>query len=140
MLIVHFTVPLIIRISQPILGLFQVPLINYFWANLRKFKVFNKSYEYKVQSNFHTKKKMKKILTLSLPGFSLFLDSSLEDRVLRKEAWVGKLLGTHLCIQAHKKVKFSWRDNSSLAVKGLNLNVSYSLQGWTHLSKNCSDL
>ena len=45
------------------------------------------------------------------------LDSSLEDRVLHKEAWVAKLLGTHLSIQVHKKVKFSWRDNSPLALK-----------------------
>ena len=57
-----------------------------------------------------------------MPGFSLFLDifiSLLEDRVLHKEAWVAKLVGTHLSIQVHKKVKFSRRDNSSLAVKGL---------------------
>ena len=33
--------------------------------------------------------------------------------------WVTKLLGTHLSIQVHEKVKLSWRDNSSLAVKGL---------------------
>ena len=33
---------------------------------------------------------------------------------------VAKLLGTHVSIQVHKKVKFSTRDNSSLAVKGLN--------------------
>ena len=58
-------------------------------------------------------------LTLKVPGFSLFLDSLLEDRVLHKEAWVAKLLGTHLSIQVHKKVKFSWRDNSPLALKGL---------------------
>ena len=49
---------------------------------------------------------------------------SLEDRVLHKEAWVAKLL-THLSIQVHKKVKFSWRDNSSLAVKGLNIFKYY---------------
>ena len=35
----------------------------------------------------------------------------LEDRVLHKEACVGKLLGTHLTIQVHKKVKFSRRDS-----------------------------
>ena len=52
-----------------------------------------------------------------MPGLSLFLDiiSLLEDRVLHKEAWVAKLIGTHL----HKKVKFSWRGNSPLALKGL---------------------
>ena len=52
--------------------------------------------------------------------FTVFGHSLLEDRALHKEAWVVKLLGTHLSIQVHKKVKFSWRDNSSLAVKGLN--------------------
>ena len=51
--------------------------------------------------------------------FTVFGHSLLEDRALHKEAWVAKLLGTHLSIQVHKKVKFSWRDNSSLAVKGL---------------------
>ena len=40
--------------------------------------------------------------------------------MLNKEAWVAKLLGTHLSIQVNKKVKFSRRDISSLAVKGLN--------------------
>ena len=39
--------------------------------------------------------------------------------MLHKEAWVAKLLGTHLSIQVHKKLKFSWRDNSTLALKGL---------------------
>ena len=39
--------------------------------------------------------------------------------MLHKEAWVTKILGTHLSIQVHKKVKFSWRDNSPLALKGL---------------------
>ena len=39
--------------------------------------------------------------------------------MLHKEALVAKLLGTNLSIQVHKKVKFSRRDNSSLAVKGL---------------------
>ena len=47
---------------------------------------------------------------------------SLEDRVLHKKAWVAKLLGTHLSIQVHKMVKFSWRDNSTLALKGLTVN------------------
>ena len=51
--------------------------------------------------------------------FTFFGHSLLEDRALHKEAWVAKLLGTHLSIQVQKKVKFSWRDNSSLAVKGL---------------------
>ena len=44
----------------------------------------------------------------------------LEDRVLHKEACVAKLLGTHLSVQVHEKVKFSGRDISSLAVKGLS--------------------
>ena len=39
--------------------------------------------------------------------FTVFGHSLLEDRVLHKEAWVAKLLGTHLSIQVHKKVKFS---------------------------------
>ena len=39
--------------------------------------------------------------------------------MLHKEAWVGKLLGTHLSIKVYKKVKFLRRDISSLAVKGL---------------------
>ena len=46
----------------------------------------------------------------------------LEDIVLHKEAWVAKLLGTHFSIHVHKK--FSRRDNSSLAVKGLNYQLS----------------
>ena len=59
-------------------------------------------------------------LTLYVPGFSLFLDICLlEKRVLHKEVWIAKLLGNHLSIQVHKKVKFSWQDNSSLPVKGL---------------------
>ena len=56
---------------------------------------------------------------LSARIFTTFGHSLLEDRVLHKEAWVAKLLGTHLSIQVHKKVLFSRRDNSSLAVKGL---------------------
>ena len=56
---------------------------------------------------------------LSARIFTVFGHSLLEDRVLHKEAWVTKLLGTHLSIQVHKKVKFSWRDNSTLALKGL---------------------
>ena len=63
--------------------------------------------------------------TLKLPGFSLFLDSLLEERVLHKEAWVAGLLGTHLRIQVHKKVKFSGRDISSLAVKGLMIILDF---------------
>ena len=39
--------------------------------------------------------------------FTVFGHSLLEDRALHKEAWVAKLLGTHLSIQVHKKVKFS---------------------------------
>ena len=35
----------------------------------------------------------------------------LESRMLHKEAWVAKLLGTHLSIQVHKKVKLLRRDN-----------------------------
>ena len=46
--------------------------------------------------------------------FGLFL---LEDRVLLKEPWVAKLLGTHLSIKVHKKVKSSRKDISSLTVK-----------------------
>ena len=39
-----------------------------------------------------------------------------------------KLLGTHLSIQVHKKVKFSCRDNSPLGLKGLKcVCVSLSL-------------
>ena len=50
-------------------------------------------------------------------GFSLFL-----DKVLHEEAWVAKLLGTtHLGIKVHKKVKFSCRNNSTLALKGLKI-------------------
>ena len=47
-------------------------------------------------------------LTLSARIFTVFGHIVLEDRVLHKEAWVAKLLGTHLSIQVHKKVKFSW--------------------------------
>ena len=39
--------------------------------------------------------------------------------MLHKEAWVAKFLGTHLSIQVHKRVKFSWRANSPLALKRL---------------------
>ena len=35
--------------------------------------------------------------------FTVFGHGLLEDRVLNKEAWVAKLLGTHLSIQVHKK-------------------------------------
>ena len=41
--------------------------------------------------------------------------------MLRKEAWFGTLLGTHLRIQNHKKFKFSGRDILPLTVKGLIL-------------------
>ena len=57
---------------------------------------------------------------LSARIFTVFGHSLLEDRVLHKEAWFAKLLGTHLSIQVHKKVKFPWRDNSPLALKGSN--------------------
>ena len=63
-----------------------------------------------------------------MPGISLFLDSFLEDRVLHKEAWVAKLLDTHLSIQVYKKVKFSWQDNSPLALKGLRIVYFISLK------------
>ena len=39
--------------------------------------------------------------------FTVFGHSLLEGRVLHKEALVAKLLGTHLSVQDHKKVKFS---------------------------------
>ena len=45
--------------------------------------------------------------------------------MFHKEACVAKLLGTHLSVQVHKKVKFPWRDNSSLAVKGLKTREIY---------------
>ena len=48
--------------------------------------------------------------------------------MLHKEVWVAKLLGTHLSIQVHKKVKFSWRDNSPLALKGLSYSIISLLQ------------
>ena len=63
--------------------------------------------------------------------------SSLEDRVLHKEAWITTLLGTHLSIQVHKKVKFSWRDNSFLAVKGLTCTLSYFMFLTDHSCQNC---
>ena len=69
-------------------------------------------------------------LILSARIFTVFGRSLLEDGVLHKEAWVKKLLGTQICIQVHKKVKFSRRDNSSLAVKGLKqekLSIPYLL-------------
>ena len=68
------------------------------------------------------------MLIISMPNkhkYKPFLDivmllcMFIEDRVLHKEAWVAKLLGTHLSIQVHKKLKFSWRDNSTLTLKGL---------------------
>ena len=67
------------------------------------------------------KRPKKNILLNSLSAriFTVFEHSLLEDRVLHKKAWVSKLLGTHLIIQVHKKVKFSWRDNLLLALKGL---------------------
>ena len=53
--------------------------------------------------------------------FTVFGHSLSENRVLHKEAWAAKLLGTHLSIQFHEKGKFSRRYISSLAVKGLRL-------------------
>ena len=41
--------------------------------------------------------------------------------MLRKEAWFGTHLGTHLRIQNHKKFKFSGRDILPVTVKGLIL-------------------
>ena len=40
---------------------------------------------------------------------------------------MANFLGTNYSIQVHKKVKFSRRDNSSLAVKGLNNNIKKKL-------------
>ena len=44
----------------------------------------------------------------------------LEGRVLHKGAWITTLLGTLLEVQDYKKVKFTERDISSVAVKGLS--------------------
>ena len=60
---------------------------------------------------------------LSARIFTVFGHGLLEDRLLHKEAWVAKLLGTYLSIQVHKKVKFSWRNNLPLALKGLKLLI-----------------
>ena len=49
--------------------------------------------------------------------FGLFW--SLEGRVLHKGAWIATLLGILLGVQDYKRVKFSGRDISSLAAKGL---------------------
>ena len=43
-----------------------------------------------------------------MPGFSQFFDSLLEEKVLHKETWVAKLLGTHLSIQVQNKVEFEY--------------------------------
>ena len=78
---------------------------------------------------------------LSARIFTVFGHSLLEDRVLHKEAWVAKLLGTHLSIQVHKKVKFSWRDNSTLALKGLIRRYEiYYLSSFKSISNLCSTL
>ena len=62
-----------------------------------------------------------------MPGFSLFLDIVYKrTECYTKEAWVAKLLGTHLSIQVHEKGKFSRWDNSSLAVEGLNKDIKKS--------------
>ena len=63
------------------------------------------------------------LLSLNYHDFHCFWYSLLEGRVLHKAAWVAKLLGTHISVQVHKKVKFSWRDNSSLAVQGSSENI-----------------
>ena len=72
---------------------------------------------------------------LSARIFTVFGHSLLEDRLLHKEAWVAKLLGTHPSIQVHKKVKFSWRDNSTLALKGLTEQLGVVVQmRWLNLA------
>ena len=68
----------------------------------------------------------KNINPLSARIFTTFGQSLLEDRMLHKEAWVAKLLGTHLSIQVHKKVKFSWHDNLPSALKWLKIEYSHA--------------
>ena len=64
------------------------------------------------------------------------------DRVLHEEAWVAKILGTHLSVQVHKKVKFSRRNNSTLVIKGVNKNIKIVKKShnfhifWYSLNKN----
>ena len=62
---------------------------------------------------------------LSTRIFTVFGHSLFEDRVLHKEAWVAKLLGTHLSVRVNKQVKFSLRDNSSLALKELKMALGF---------------
>ena len=57
------------------------------------------------KSNYHVYREKFNPLTARI--FTVFGQSLLEDRALHKEAWVATLLGTHLSIQVHKKVKFS---------------------------------
>ena len=79
----------------------------------------NHSHEAQVRfSSFSLQDSILILNALSVRIFTVF-GRLLKNRVLHKEAWVAKLLGTHISIQVHKKVKFLWRDNSSLAVKGL---------------------
>ena len=77
----------------------------------------------------------KNLIHLSTRVFTIFRHSLLGDKVLHKEAWVAKLLGTHLSIQVHKKVKFSCWYNSPLALKGLVSRYSKSC-GTSHLNKH----
>ena len=64
-------------------------------------------------THFYLKETMINIFTpLTATIFTIY------QRVLHKEAWFTKLLGIHLSVQVHEKVKFSGRDISSLAVKG----------------------
>ena len=68
-------------------------------------------------ANYPQKKKIYVVCCLNpltARTFTVFGHSLSEDRVLHKEAWVLKLLGTQLSIQVHKKVKFL--NNLSLAV------------------------
>ena len=55
--------------------------------------------------------------------FTVFGQSLLGDRELYKGERVVTLLGIHLRFQGHKKVKFSGRDISSLAVRGLRTRL-----------------
>ena len=80
-------------------------------------QVAQKSVFFTTYSNSHNANSIKEINPLSARIFTVFGHSLLEDRVLHKEAWVAKLLGTHLSI--YKKVQFSCRDNSTLVLKGL---------------------
>ena len=59
---------------------------------------------YKRTSTLHMNLLYRNPLTARI--FTVFGHSLLEDRALHKEAWVAKLLGTHLSIKGHKKVKF----------------------------------